>query len=218
MFIAPNILRERLKNVFFIWGRGKTTIANELNKEYDFYVYSTDIGKDANWLLADPVHQPFMCRDFECEYNVKSFWELPPEVIAFREKHVQEEVTPMLVLDLIALAAKHPVVICEGDIDYKAIIPIASHSVYLHNCGTTFDWFNRPDHDNIVDITNRRTDLTEDEKAAIIQNAYAAVDQEKKLPDWVLENQVHAIRWDDQTSVRETAKAAADYFGFTLSC
>ncbi len=217
MNIAPNILRERLKNVYFIWGRGKTTIARELQQKYGFYVYSTDIAKDENWQYADPDFQPFMCRDFEQEYHVNSFWELPADVIAFREKHVQAEVTPMLVLDLIALAPLHRVIICEGDIDYSSIIPVASHMVYLHNCGTSFNWFNRPDHENIFETANRRTDLTDDEKAAIISNAYRAVDQEKALPEWVIQNHIHTIRWDDNTTIQQTAEKTSSYFSFNVS-
>ena len=105
MNIPENILVEKLNNVYFIWGRGKSTVANELKKKYGFFVYSTDDGKDTNWKYANTKYQPYMCRDFEQEYNVKSFWEIPAEVILMREGHIQEEVTPMIVLDLILLAS-----------------------------------------------------------------------------------------------------------------
>ena len=36
MFIVDSIIREKLKNVYFIWGSGKTTIANRLNEKYGF--------------------------------------------------------------------------------------------------------------------------------------------------------------------------------------
>lgn len=43
MLIADNILREKLKNVYFITGSGKTTIANEMSKHLNnCYVYHTD--------------------------------------------------------------------------------------------------------------------------------------------------------------------------------
>lgn len=38
MLIADNILRDRLKNVYFIWGSGKTTAANSLHEKYGFYI------------------------------------------------------------------------------------------------------------------------------------------------------------------------------------
>lgn len=57
------------------------------------------------------------------------------EVIANREKHFLQKVTPMIAADLIVLSTQYETVICEGDIDYAAIIPIAEHFIYLHNCG-----------------------------------------------------------------------------------
>ena len=49
MNIAENIIRQKLINVYFIWGRGKTTIANELNKnfcchidDYEDWIYTAN--------------------------------------------------------------------------------------------------------------------------------------------------------------------------------
>lgn len=120
-------------------------------------------------------NQPYMCRDFVKEYGVNSFWELPKEVISDREHRFLHDVTPMIVADLIAVSSQYETVICEGDIDYGAIIPVAEHFVYLNNRGTKFDWFDRPGHENIVETVNRRTNLTDEEKAEIIRKAYDAV-------------------------------------------
>ncbi|MDE6763350.1 MAG: hypothetical protein K2J73_06700 [Oscillospiraceae bacterium] len=212
MNIADNIIKNKLKNVYFVWGRGKTTVANKLRDKYGCYIFGTDEARDRNIAYASPEHQPYMCRDFVREYGVNSFWELPAEVIKDREKHFLQEVTPMIVADLIALSAHYDTVICEGDIDYEAIIPIAEHFVYLNNCGTKFDWFNRPDHENIVEITNKRTDMTDTERAAVIRKAYDAVSgNEGVVPDWVLENGVNVISWYDSVTVEETAAEAAEY-------
>ena len=218
MHIADNIIRNKLKNVYFIWGRGKTTIARELGNKYGCYVFSTDEARDRNIMYACPEYQPYMCRNFEVEYGVNSFWELPKEVIKDREKHFLSEVTPMIIADLIALSSQYETVICEGDIDYITIIPIAQHFVYLNNCGTKFDWFNRPDHENIVESTNKRTDLTDEEKAAIMTKAYDAVSgNEGVVPHWVLENGVKVISWDDKVTVEDTAAETAEYFGLAFS-
>lgn len=214
MYIADNIIRNKLKNVYFIWGRGKTTVANKLRDKCGCYVFSTDEARDRNMAYASPEYQPFMCRNFIKEYGVKSFWELPKKVIRDRETHFLQEVTPMIIADLIEASAQYKTVICEGDIDYTAIVPIAENFVYLNNCGTKFDWFDRPDHENIFDVTGKRTDLTDDEKAAVIQNAYAAVSgNEGVVPDWVLESSVKVISWDDDVTADETAAETAKYFG-----
>ena len=99
MNIPNSIIKNRLKNVYFIWGRGKTTIANRLKEIYGFYIYSTDESRNRQMKLANPIDQPYMCRDFEKEYGVKSFWELSKEVIAEREKHFVAEMTPITVND-----------------------------------------------------------------------------------------------------------------------
>ncbi len=184
MHIADSIIKNKLKNVYFIWGRGKTTIANELHKKYGFYIYRTDDSREQHMAQANPEDQPYMCRDFESEYGVKSFWELPSEVISEREKHFLVEMTPMIIADLIELSARHDVIICEGDIDYSAVARISSHCVHLCNCGTSFDWFRRPDHENIYDSIGLRTDLSDVEKQVIINNAYVAVSEnEGIIPD-----------------------------------
>ncbi len=216
MNISDSIIKNKLKNVYFVWGRGKTTIANELHKKHGFYVYSTDDSREPHMDQANPEDQPYMCRDFESEYGVRDFWELPAEVICEREKHFVVEMTPMIIADLIALSSLHDTIICEGDIDYRAVAPIASHSVHLCNCGTSFDWFDRPDHENIHDSISRRTDLSEAEKQAIIDNAYKAVSgNESVLPDWVSELSIKNINWDDSTSIEETVSDVEAYFGFT---
>lgn len=215
MNITDNVIKNKLKNVYFIWGRGKTTIANELHNKYGFFIYSTDDNRNRLIKLSSPEYQPWMCRNFEKEYKVKDFWELPNEIISEREKHFVAEMTPMIIADLMILASKHEVVICEGDIDYAAVAPVAEHCVHLNNCGTCFDWFNRPDHENIFDNVNKRDDLSDDEKKALVDKAYSVVSSnEAVVPDWVIENNVKNIVWNDNISKEETAREVAGYFGF----
>lgn len=216
MNIADSIIKNKLKNVYFIWGSGKTTIANRLNEKYGFYVYSTDESRNRQMKIANPVDQPYMCRDFEKEYGVKSFWELPKEVIAERETHFVAEMTPMMVAELIQLSSLHKIIICEGDIDYYAIAPVATHAVHLCNQSNTFDWFNRPDHENIRDTVARRTDLSDEEKQRVIEKAYECVTPaESSAPDWVTELGIKNIIWNDHTSIDTTAAEVAEYLGFT---
>lgn len=215
MNIADSIIKNKLKKVYFIWGRGKTTIANRLSEKYGFFVYSTDAARDILIRKANPIDQPYMCRDYVKEYGVKSFWALPQEVIADREKHFLEEATPMMVAELIALSSIHDVILCEGDIDYRAVMPIASHAVHLCNRGRNFDWFERPDHKDALNTIREREDMSEAEKYSVIENAYRAVAQKGDgLPDWVVSLGVKNIDWDDTTDIEETAHHVELYFGF----
>lgn len=215
MEIKDSILKRALQNVYFIWGRGKTTIANRLREKHGFYVYSTDDSRDWHMDNAIPEDQPYMCRDYENEYGVRLFWELPPEVIAEREVHFLEEFTPMVVADLIALSRTHDVIICEGDIEYSLIAPVATHAVYLQNRGKGIDFFNRPDHIDELNYIKSIQDLSEEEKEAVIENAYRAVSgDESNLPEWVTELDIHSISWDESVTVEETVKDIEEYFGF----
>ena len=54
MYIPDNIIRKRIENVYFIWGRGKTTIAKRLKDKYGFYIYSTD---DSRSLHGDKLRK-----------------------------------------------------------------------------------------------------------------------------------------------------------------
>jgi len=214
MLIADNILRDRLKNVYFIWGSGKTTAANKLHEKYGFYIYSTDAGRDINFRKADPLYQPYMCRDYVKEYNVRSFWELPSDVIADRELHFLNEVTPMLIADLLVLAAHNNIVICEGDIDYKSILPLTNNIVYLLNIGQKYDWFNRPDHSDALESINKRNDLNFNDKQEIINKAYeTASSWDNSLPNWVIEHGIKYIKWDNNTDPIKTADEIVHYFG-----
>ncbi len=216
MLFSNNILREKLKNIYFIWGRGKTTIANELKEKYGCYVYSTDDSRYPHLQLAMPEEQPYMCRDFEAEYGVKNFWLLPPEVILEREEKFLSEMTPMIIADLIELSAAHEIIICEGDIDYEAVAPIATHMVYLCNLGSKFDFFNRPDHDSLEEIC-KQPDLTDSEKELLKANArYVVSKNEGVVPAWVIKHGVKNLVWDDTIMVKETAQEVAEYF--RLNC
>ena len=217
MNIPDNVLRQKLRNVYFIWGRGKTTIANELRRRHKYFIYDTDESRRRHLANADPLYQPEMCRDVEKEHGVSDIWELPPEVIGEREGHWLREFTPMVIVDLLLLAEKHGVILCEGDIDFEAVIPIATHMVHLSNHGTKFDFFNRPDHSHMLDSIKNRTDISDEEKDALIRRAYDAVGQESgQLPDWAVRHNIKEITWDDNTTIAQTASEVTQHFGLPL--
>ena len=212
MNIANKILEKKLVNVCFLWGRGKTTIANALRDRYGAAVYSTDDARERLFRIADPTEQPYLCRDYVKEYKVHSFWELPKEVVADREKHILEELTPFVVAELLPHAAQNRLVICEGDLDYDTVMKFATRAVYLRNCGTKFNWFDRPDHTNLDEIRNN-PNLTEEHKAEIIENAKNIVtNREDVLPMWVDRLCVPHIDWDDSTAVCQTVNEVAALF------
>lgn len=139
MIFPDGVIRRAFKNVYFIWGSGKTTAANALAERHGFYVYHTDESRSRHFQNADPNDQPAMCRD------VPDFWALEPEDALAWEGAVVKEMTPMIVAELIGLAAQHKGVICEGDIDIDQIAPVAANAVTISNHGAEYDFFSRPE-------------------------------------------------------------------------
>jgi hypothetical protein len=211
MNIPDNVLKEKLKNIYFIWGRGKTTIANELNRRHNVYVYSTDEARDRLFASADPQYQPWFRRDLVKELGLKDFWQIPKERMAELENHILEELTPFIIAELLVLSSQHDVIICEGDIDEATIIDLTSRAVRLINQGTQFDWFNRPDHVSRLDRIRNRADLSDAEKEAIIEQAYdtiSSMEVTKCKNDGAIE-----IVWNDTIAVEVTTNMVEKAFG-----
>ena len=207
MEIANNTLKQRLQNVYFIWGSGKTTVANALGEKYGYFVYHTDYERARHCKSAAPAFQPAMCRD------VPDYWALDPEDARQWEKDIVREFTPMVVADLIALAAKYDRVICEGDIDIDSVIPVVTNAVTISNCGPAYDFFDRPDQREMLDSIRNRTDLNDEEKAARIQNAYAIVgDGTTDIPRETQRYGVKQVIRGETSTVEETAGLVAEYF------
>lgn len=156
-----------------------------------------------------------MCRD------VPDYWSLDPEDATKWEADIVREFTPMVVVDLIQLASRYEGVICEGDIDIDAIVPIATHVVTISNYGQSYDFFDRPDQRHMLDEIRSRPNLSEGEKEKIIQNAYRIVggnsgistEPVREIPGETIMYGVKQIIRDDTTTVEQTAANIAEYFG-----
>jgi len=215
MNIPDNILKQKLQNVYFIWGSGKTTAANELNRKYGFYVYHTDDNRAKHCRNADLKFQPALCRD------VPDIWVLDPEDALHWESEIVHDFTPMVIADLIQLAAQYNGVICEGDIDIDDIIQIVTHVVTISNYGSSYDFFNRPGQRNMLEDIRNRSDISDEEKEERIQNAYKIVgggkvdkkDGNHEIPRETIQYGVKQIIRDDNTTVEQTTKMIAKYFG-----
>lgn len=67
MNFQENVLKEYLKNVYFITGTpcgGKTTISRALAKKYGFELFDIDERFEEHQKISDPAHQPAMNKQF----------------------------------------------------------------------------------------------------------------------------------------------------------
>ena len=131
MNIPDNILKKSLRNVYFIWGTGRTTAANILAEKYGIFVYHTDDERSLNIRNAHSDYQPAMCR------TVSDYTSLEREDIEKWERDIIKEYTSMVVIDLIEMATKHDIIICEGDIDIDQIMPVVTNAVSISNYSDT---------------------------------------------------------------------------------
>ena len=68
MIFQDNVIKEYLKNVYFITGTpcgGKTTISRELAKSHHLLVYDIDEQFAKHQRLSDPAFQPTMNKAFK---------------------------------------------------------------------------------------------------------------------------------------------------------
>ena len=198
--IPVNVMKRLLENVYFIWGDG-IDVADELGRKYGFFVYHTCNYRHIHSQNADSQFQPELSRD------VPDFFALDPEDALQRELGVVHDYTPMVIMDLIQLAAKHEKVICENDIDIESISQIATHVVTISDHGC-WDWF-LGGYENAI----RQRDISEDEKEILIRKLNAAWGEGKpENPRGTMQHGVKQIFCDENSTVEQTADMVAEYF------
>ena len=210
MNIADNIIKKKLENVYFIWGSGKTTTANALAEKHGFYVYHTDDSRSWHFKNAQPEFQPAMCRD------VPDFWALEKDDALQWEGDIVREMTPMIIADLIGLATQHKGVICEGDIDIDGIISVVTNAVTISNHGKDYEFFDRHEQKHMLDDIKNRTDITEEEKQKLIDNAYHILSGDNTdkfaMPRETKLYGVKQIIRDNTTSIEQVTMLIEEYW------
>jgi len=206
--IPDNVLKRLLRNVYFIWGSGEgIALADELGRRYGFYVYHTCEHRYKHSQNADPQFQPGLCSFQE---NDTGFWASAPEVAMQKERQVVHDFTPMVIMDLIQLAAKYEGVICENDIDIESILQIVTHAARIAARGMPDDGF----FDLYQTKTRSRRDISEDEKERYIRNVKPAIENAKgEIPGETTQYGVKHIIWDEHSTLEQTADEIAEYFG-----
>ena len=116
MIFADNVLKEYLKNVYFITGTpcgGKTTVSRLLSSMYGITLYDIDSMYDTHRAASDKEHQPCMNTVFA---DADAFFGRNTDEYLNWLKGVTKEQLSFILLDLIRLSADSPV-ICDCHID-----------------------------------------------------------------------------------------------------
>ena len=203
LLIPDNVLKRMLQNVYFIWGDG-AAVADELGRKYGLYVYHTCENRFKHFQNADSQFQPGLCRIV----GDLDFFMQDPEDAMQRENEIIHDFTPMVIMDLIQLTAKHEKVICENDIDIDSIIQFVTHAVTISNFGPLDDFIDRYKNEIC------RRDISKDEKERLIHSVNTLKANPRNFA-WRETSQygVKQIIWDDNSTVEQTADIIAAYFG-----
>lgn len=161
MIFQDNIIKEYLKNVYFITGTpcgGKTTISRELAKRHNLLVYDIDEQFANHQRISNPAFQPAMNQVFQDAdaFFGRSVEEYKKWLIANTREQLD-----FVLLDLIRLSQKKKVLCdCHLTMEQAEKITEASRIVFLikEPSNLVDDYCNRPDHQDFRDFINSTSD------------------------------------------------------------
>lgn len=171
MIVQDNVLKEYLKNVYFIAGTpcgGKTTVSRALAKKHGVAVYDVDEQFPAHQKIADPSFQPAMTRYFQ---NADEFFGRSVEEYGKWLIDNSREQFDFALLDLIRLSQNQTVLCdCNLTMDEADRLTDPSRVVFLIRdpANLVDEYCNRPDHQDFSDFIHSSTDV---ERAKLTCNA-----------------------------------------------
>lgn len=213
MIFQDNVLREYLKNVYFITGTpcgGKTTISLELAKKYGLLVYDTDEHFSNHQAISDPVFQPAMNKSFQ-DANA-FFGRTVEEYKQWLIKNTREQLEFVL-LDLIRLSQNQTVLCdCHLTIDAATALTLPSRIAFLikEPSNLVEDYCNRLDHQ---DFSNYLNSTSDPESAKAICNATLKSLNEQSYAQ-IKQSSYFWIDRSEHCTVDETVRRVAEHFQF----
>ncbi len=213
MIFQDNVIKEYLKNVYFVTGTpcgGKTTISRELAKRHNLLVYDIDEQFPNHQKISNATYQPAMNKVFK---DADEFFGRTIE--EYRQWLIDNtrEQLDFVLLDLIRLS-ENQIVLCDCHLTMEEVKKYTEPSriVFLikEPSNIVDDYCNRPDHQGFNAFINSASDV---EKAKVVCNETL-----KSLN----ENHYNAIKASDyywieripNSTVDETVEKVGKHFGF----
>lgn len=212
---ANNIVKEYLKNVYFISGTpcgGKTAIAHTLGEKYNIPVYDVNEVFEKHQEMSDFEHQPAMNHYFA---NADEFFGRSAE--EYRNwllEHTKEQLD-FVILDLIRIAQKEKV-ICDCHITIEEAKEITEPSRLVFFIGEPSnlvdEYWNRPDHQGLSDFIHSATDY-ENAKRTCNETLRSLNGEHYNA---IKRSEYFWLECDSNRSVFETASLVEQYWGWNL--
>lgn len=212
MIIQDNILKEYLKNVYFICGNacaGKTTLTKMLAEKHGFYLYDMDENYHRHRRMAKPEYQPNMCYhllDFDRQYT------RPTAQQALWNIATLSESTHMALMDLIQLSKDRKVV---ADVSFSKVYTRETvdynHFVFLSVDESEIrkSYFNRPEKKGFYDFVVRQ------EKADIyFENIFKNLEMTNRLENRMIKDSgLYVLRRESCDSREDMLRKVEEHFG-----
>lgn len=161
MIFQDNVLKEYLKNVYFISGTpcgGKTTISKYLARNYGLPVYDADQRFSQHQEVSDPAFQPAMNKKFA---NADEFFGRSVEEYSRWLTESSREQLDFVIMDLIRLSRDRKI-ICDCNLTVKQaerITDVSRIAFLIKSPGNLVDdYCSRRDHRDFTGYINSCTD------------------------------------------------------------
>lgn len=161
MIFQDNVIKEYLKNVYFISGTpcgGKTTISRELAKRHNLIVFDIDEQFEMHQKMSNPDSQPAMNKVFQ---NADEFFGRTVEEYKQWLLDNTREQLDFVLLDLIRLSQDQKVICdCHLTMEQADKITDVSRVAFLikEPSNLVEEYCNRPDHQGFANFINSATD------------------------------------------------------------
>lgn len=212
MIFQDNVLKEYLKNVYFITGTpcgGKTTISRELAKQHNLMVYDVDEQFANHQKLSNPEFQPAMNKQFQ---NADEFFGRTVEDYKQWLLDNTREQLDFVLLDLIRLS-QNQIVLCDCHLTPEAADKLTDRSriVFLLKDPSHLvdDYCNRPDHQGFSNFIHSASDVA---KAKDTCNKTLNCLNQKTYND-IKAGKYFWLERTETSTVEETVRKVEQHFG-----
>lgn len=213
MIFQDNVIKEYLKNVYFITGTpcgGKTTISRELAKRHNLLVYDVDEQFSYHQKISNSILQPSMNKVFKDADEF--FGRTVEEYKKWLIDNTREQLDFVL-LDLIRLS-QNKIVLCDCHLTLEEAEKYteASRIVFLIKEPSNLieDYCGRSDHQAFNDFINSASDI---EKAKATCNMTLKTLNEKRCNDIKSSNYLWIER-NENSTIGDTVRKVEQHFGF----
>ncbi len=213
MIFQDNVIKEYLKNVYFITGTpcgGKTTISRELAKRHNLLIYDIDEQFPYHQKISNSTFQPSMNKVFKDADEF--FGRTVEEYKKWLIDNTREQLD-FILLDLIRLS-QNEIVLCDCHLTVEEAEKYteASRIVFLIKEPSNLieDYCGRSDHQGFNDFINSASDI---EKAKATCNITLKTLNMKRYNDIKSSSYLWIERTENST-IGDTVRKVEQHFGF----